>query len=474
VLLESANWNGANIQRTAIRLGVRSEASSRFEKGLSVGSTLEAQALASALLIELCGARLLAGTVDVGGPGEDSPAIALRPARVSALLGAEVAPARCAEILTSLGFDVEAAPGADALSVGVPHYRRGDVTREVDLIEEVARIDGLGRLPATLPPRRGVSGRLSHAQQLRRRAEDALAARGASEIVGWSFADPAMLDRLRLAPDDPMRQVVTIENPLSETQSILRPTLLCSLLDTAARNVAHGTRDLALFESGTVYRAAPSGVQAAEHHGIGVLIAGELIRPSWRGEPAAADFFAAKGLLTAVLEVARVAWELTPAQWPFLHPGRSAAVSCGEHRIGFIGELHPLVADAWDLERVSAWALDLGRLAALAPELSTYEPFGEHPAVREDVAVVVDDGVAAGSVAALIESVVADASDVQLARAEIFDVYRGPQVGEGRVSLAFHLEFRAPDRTLTDEEVAVIRAKIAKALDERYGGMLRA
>ena len=474
VLLEAASWNGANIQRTAIRLGVRSEASSRFEKGLSVSSTLEAQSLASALLIELCGARLLAGTVDVGGPGEDAPPIALRPARVTALLGAEIPPARCAEILASLGFEVAASPGGDVLTVGVPHYRRGDVTREVDLIEEVARIDGLGRLPATLPPRRGVSGRLSHAQQLRRRAEDALAARGASEIVGWSFADPAMLDRLRLGPDDPMRQVVSIENPLSEAQSILRPTLLCSLLDAAARNVAHGTRDLALFESGTVYRAAPSGQQAAEHHGLAVLIAGDLIRPSWRGEPSPADFFAAKGLLTAVLELAGVDWGLAPAQWPFLHPGRSAAVSSGEQRIGFIGELHPLVAGAWDLERVAVWALDLGKLAALAPELTHYVPFGEYPAVREDVAVVVGDGVEAGAVAELIESVVRDVGDVALARAEIFDVYLGPQVGEGRVSLAFHLEFRAPDRTLTDEEVAAIRAKIAGALDERHGGTLRA
>jgi phenylalanyl-tRNA synthetase beta chain len=215
-------------------------------------------------------------------------------------------------------------------------------------------------------------------------------------------------------------------------------------------------------------------VQAAEHHGLAVLIAGDLIRPGWRGEAAPADFFAAKGLLSAVLAVAGVEWELAPAQWPFLHPGRSAAVVSGEERIGFIGELHPLVAGAWDLERVAAWALDLGKLAGLAPELTAYAPFGEHPAVREDVAVVVDDTVGAGAVAALIEGVVHDAGDVALARAEIFDVYRGPQVGEGRVSLAFHLEFRAPDRTLTDEEIAVIRAKIADALGQRYGGSLRA
>jgi phenylalanyl-tRNA synthetase beta chain len=326
VLLEVASWNGANVQRSAVRLGLRSEASSRFEKGLSVDSTLEAQAVATALMAELCGARVLPGTVDVGGPGGPPPELTLRPARVAALLGSEIPSQRCREILDSLGFDVDEHP--DALTVGVPHFRRGDVTREVDLIEEVARIDGLERLPATLPPRRGAAGRLSHAQQIRRRAEDALAGRGVSEIAGWSFADPLLLDRLRLPPDHPMRRVVTLENPLSDSLSIMRPTLLGSLLDAAAHNAARGAGDLALFESGTVYRAAPEGPLAAEHHGLAVLIAGELVPRSWRGTPAvSADFFAAKGLLTAVLEVIGVESSVAPAALPFLHPGRSASAS---------------------------------------------------------------------------------------------------------------------------------------------------
>jgi phenylalanyl-tRNA synthetase beta chain len=473
VLLEVASWNGANIQRSAVRLGLRSEASARFEKGLSVDSTLEAQAIATALMVELCGARVLPGTVDVGGPGEPPPALALRPARVAALLGNEIAAPRCREILLSLGFGVDAhpSPAADAIGVRVPHFRRGDVTREVDLIEEVARIDGLERLPATLPPRRGAAGRLTHVQQARRRAEDALAARGCSEIVGWSFADPALLDRLRLPAGDPMRQLVTIENPLSESMSIMRPTLLGSLLDAAAHNAARGAGDLALFESGTVYRAASSGALAAEHHGLAVLIAGDFVARNWHGEPAvSADFYAAKGLLAAVLDVLGVDWTVAPAQWPFLHPGRSASVLAGDLRLGFAGELHPLVAAAWDLERVAVWALDLGLAASLAPELVAYVPFAEYPAVREDLAVVVADGVAAAEVIAVVR----EAGGPQLARVEVFDAYRGAQVGEGRVSLALHLEFRAADRTLTDEDVAQARLGIAAALAWRLGGELRA
>jgi phenylalanyl-tRNA synthetase beta chain len=199
VLLEAATWNGANIQRSALRLGLRSEASARFEKGLSPGQTLEALAVATNLLVELCGATVLPGTIDIGGPGPEPQPIKLRPAQVTRLLGTEISPGRCTEILTALGFTVT--PDTSALEVAVPHFRANDVTREVDLIEEVARIDGLDRLPATLPPRNGATGRLTAAQQLRRRAEDALAARGLDEIVGWSFTDPSLLDRLRLPAD---------------------------------------------------------------------------------------------------------------------------------------------------------------------------------------------------------------------------------------------------------------------------------
>ena len=467
LLLEAATWVGVNVQRSSARLGLRSEASGRFEKGLSRLSPLEGQIVATALFVELCGARVPAGTIDVGGPGEPPPQLALRPGRVEQVLGAAIPAQRCAGILEALGFGVAA---DETLAVTVPHWRHGDVTREIDLIEEVARIDGLDRLPATLPPRRGVAGGLTHAQRLTRRAEDALAARGLFEIVGWSFTDPAVLDRLRLGPEDPMRAVVAIENPLSESQSILRPTLLSSLLDAAAHNVARGARDLALFESGTVYRSAEADGQADEHHGLAVLLTGEVIAPAWRGASAPGDFFAAKGLLAAVLAVAGVPWELGATTAPFLHPARGAAVLSGEQQIGFIGELHPLVAAAWDLDRVATWAIDLGRLAALAGELTPFTPFGENPPAREDLAVVLDDGVGAAEVIAAIR----DAGGAELAKVELFDVYRGPQVGEGKQSLALHLEFRALDRTLTNEEIAPLRERIAAALAERFGGALRA
>ncbi|MDQ4041338.1 MAG: phenylalanine--tRNA ligase subunit beta, partial [Actinomycetota bacterium] len=234
VLMEAATWIGPNIQRTSLRLGLRSEASARFEKQLQPEQAMEAQAVAARLMVELCGARLVEGTVDVGGPGPEPAVLALREARVAQLLGAAIPAARCAEILTSLGFGVAGADGD--LSVTVPHWRRGDVEREVDLIEEVARMDGVDRLPTTLPARPDRGGALTGEQHARRRVEDALVAQGLHEIQGWSFQGPSVADRLRLPEGDARRRAVRLANPLSEEQSVLRTTLLGSLLDAAAHN----------------------------------------------------------------------------------------------------------------------------------------------------------------------------------------------------------------------------------------------
>jgi phenylalanyl-tRNA synthetase beta chain len=464
VLLEAATWNGANIQRTALRLGLRSEASARFEKGLSPGQTLEALAVATSLLLEHAGARVLPGTIDVGGPGPEPAPITLRSAQISRLLGTEIPEVRCVEILTSLGFAVDG--DADVLSVTPPHFRRGDVTREVDLIEEVARMDGLDRLPATLPPRNGAAGRLTPPQQLRRRAEDALAARGLSEIVGWSFTDPALPDRLRYEADSPLRNVVTIENPLSQSLSILRPTLLGSLLDAARANFAHGARGVRLFESGTVYRAAD--ILADEHHGLGALLSGPG-GESWRGDPAASDFYAAKALLEAVVGVAGVELSLVGENLPWFHPGRAAIVMANNTRIGLIGEVHPQVTAAWDLELTSAWTINLDILAGLAPEVIHFTAFSGLPPLREDLAIVVPASVTAAEVIETIRR----AAGPSLESIELFDVYIGDQIGEGNVSLALHLEYRTADRTLTTQELDAPKAAIHQALAQ-IGATLRA
>lgn len=510
VLMEVASWSGPNIHRTSWALGLRSEASGRFEKGLAPEMCMHAQALATRLMIELCGATVVPGTIDLAWEGAPAQTIRLREQRVQAILGMPVTRARQAEILQALDFDVVdagepssaegasrageqgvsavGAPPPDAgLQVTVPPARRDDVTREADLIEEVARIHGLGELPATLPARRGAYGRLSPLQRLRRRAVDTLVGRGLYEVVGWTFTAPTLHDRLRLAAEDPRRRAAVLENPLSEDQSLLRTTLLGSLLDVASHNSARGMSDVRIFEMGTLFAldderdARDDGASAVEHAGgpgstgvrehraLGVLLSGQIAPATWGApDPQQADLFAAKGILEALGAALRVELECVAGAQPFLHPGRSATVVCGGEQLGWLGELHPLVAREWDLGGAAVIELELDRLLEVASSEHSYHDVISFPELRQDLAVVLAEQVPAGQVL----DVVGKAAGELLNQVGVFDVYSGPQVGEGRRSLALSLAFRAPDRTLTDEDVAPVRARIVAALGE-LGGELR-
>jgi phenylalanyl-tRNA synthetase beta chain len=456
VLMEVATWVGANIHATSLKLGLRSEASARFEKGLSPEQALEAQAVAAALMLELTGARLHPGTIDVGAGSRppEPQTIRLRDARMVGLLGVNITRSEAALHLQRLGFETAERP--DGLDVTVPHWRRNDVTREADLIEEVARLHGVNdQLPATLPSRRGAVGVLTPAQRLRRRAEDVLADRGLLEIVGWSFEAPERDERLRLPADDPRRRHVVIENPMSAEQSVLRTTLLGSLLDVARHNAARGQGGGAgFFESGGVYLATGDTLPR-EHRALAALVPG--------------DVFAAKAYVEAVLDALRVDGSFAARAQPFLHPGRSAAVAAGGVELGWVGDVHPLVARDWDLQDVAAFELELDALVAQAVAIAVYEDLASFPELREDIAIVVDADVPA----ARVLDVVRDAGGELLARAEVFDVYRGEQIAAGRTSLAIALTFRALDRTLTDADVTPLRERIVARLADELGGELR-
>ena len=453
VLMEVANWVGANIHSTSLKLGLRSEASGRFEKDLAPEQALEAQAVATRLMLELTGATLVPGTVDGGGAGPAPRTIRLRERRIVGLLGVNITRSEAALHLQRLGFETFERP--DGLDVTVPPWRRNDVTREADLIEEVARLHGVNdQLPATLPRRRGAVGVLSPAQRLRRRAEDALVGSGLYEIAGWSFQPPGRDERLRLGEGDQRRRHVVIENPMSEDQSIMRTTLLGSLLDVARHNAARGQGVPGIYESGRVYIAGDEQLPH-EHHALGALVPG--------------DVFAAKGYLEAVLRALRLHASFESAPQPFLHPGRSAAVQIGGADNGWVGDVHPLVARVWDLDGVAAFEIDLDAVSAHAELVPAYEDLTSFPELREDIAVVVDAGVPAATVLATVRA----AGGKLLARAEVFDVYRGEQIAAGRTSLAIALTFRAKDRTLTDADVAPIREKIVARLAKDLGGELR-
>jgi phenylalanyl-tRNA synthetase beta chain len=405
--------------------------------------------------------------------------VALRPDRMERLLGEHIEPDRVEQILERLGFAPRSENGR--VSVTVPPWRSSDVQREVDLIEEVARIHGLDKLPTTLPARERAVGRLTQSQRLRRRLEDLLRDRGLDECISYSFTSPQAFERLRLPGPPPLR----IDNPLSEEMSVMRPLLLPGLLDAARHNAAHGRSGVALFESAHVYlgdgrpHAAANGsprgaAPAVERHHLGGLLT--LARPAgWRAAATPADFFAVRALLDPVGTAAGVELSVGEpghdAARPFLHPGRSGVIAAERQELGWIGELHPLVLREWELEApVTAFELDADRLVELAVDrVATYSDVTGFPAVIQDIAVIVSERITAAEV----ERAVRAGGGELLGELRVFDLYHGEQVGEGNKSLAMRLEFRAPDRTLTDDEVAQRRAAIEREL-EGIGGQLRA
>ena len=392
--------------------------------------------------------------------GRAGPA-ASRAARHRAARRAEVPRARQSEILTALGFGVRDAE--DGLDVEVPHYRRMDVTREADLIEEVARIDGVDRLPATLPSRRGASGRLTRVQRARRRAEDVLVGRGLHEIVGWSFTEPGVADRLRLSEDDPRRAFVPLAQP--DERGPERPAHDAARLAARRRAPQHRARQrraAAVRGGRDLPGPGRARCRSSATRWARCSRAGHAADVARRRRRRRGTFSPPRRLVGALLDTLRTPWDVRPGTHPFLHPGRSGRIFSGETELGWVGEVHPLVAREWELDAtVAAFELDLDLAIDAAPEVDAYADVTSFPALHQDLALVVGEDVAAADVLATVRR----AAGKLLESVDVFDVYRGAQVGEGKLSLAVHLSFRAPDRTLTDDDV---RVACEKALEARW------
>jgi phenylalanyl-tRNA synthetase beta chain len=424
VLLEAANFEPVGILRSSERHALRTEGSNRWEKGVDPYVAGQAATYASQLIVELAGARWT-GAEDVQ-EGLPKPAvIPLRPERASELIGLEVAAEEQAEILAPIGFD--------QLKKGfrVPTWRARDVTREVDLIEEVSRFK-LPEVPFTLPRREAMFGRLSRPQRLRRSVEDVLVGAGYIEAYTSTF----------VAEGD-----LRLPEPLSAEAAAIRSVLYASLLEPARRNADAGADDVALFEIARVYRDVGADLPEEHWHVAGIADGG-FAEAKWAVE----QIYSALGL--------EPAYERTSE--PYLHPGKAAQTT-----EGWLGELHPALLDGvW-----GAFELDLDALAEAAPQVVGFDPVSPYPEVRRDLAFVVDEDVAAAELLAAIR----EAAGELLRELEIFDEYRDPEtIGEGKRSLAFRLAFGSLEGTLTDEDVAPVSASIVDALATRFDAVLRA
>jgi phenylalanyl-tRNA synthetase beta chain len=422
VLLEAASFEPRGILRSSERHSLRSEASNRWEKGVDPHVAGPAATLATRLIVALSGARW-AAHADVQGTLPARATIALRPDRTDAVIGLSIPAAEQAAILHKLGFD------GDAEGFTVPTWRARDVTREIDLVEEVARFK-MDEIPFTLPSRDVTFGRLTRWQQLRRVAEDVLVGCGYSEAYTSTF----------VAEGD-----LRLPEPLSSEAAALRGALLDSLAAAARHNVAVDNTEIALFEIARTYRAA--GELPDERWHVAGIVDGGFPEAKW------------------AVEQLYAALRLTPtydrASEPFLHPGKAACTA-----EGWVGELHPSVLDGtW-----GAFELDLDALAERSGESFEYQEVSPYPEVRQDLAFVVDDDVPAAALVAAIR----EAAGAELRLVAPFDEYRGEQIGAGKRSLAFSVAFGSPERTLTDEDAASLRTRIVDALAARFGAVLRA
>ena len=465
LILESAYFDHASIAYTSRRHGLRTEASARFERGADPNAVPPAAARAAALMADIAGARVSAAVVDQYPAPVERASIVLRPHKTPKILGVDVSAERQVRHLQSIG--IEAVESEGVIQAVVPTWRP-DLTREADLVEEVVRLHGIDRVPSTLPP--GRAGALTEAQRFDRRLRRTLAALGLREAWTESFLGPKELEDLGLDADHPARRMVRLMNPMTEDKPALRTTLLPGLLRAASHNVAHRAEGVALFEVARVYEPSAEDLPV-EGTVLGAVLVG-LRRPqTWQGSAAAWDFFAVKGVLEALLRsLGLPAPAFAPATGMPFHPTRAATVSLAGTAAGAFGELHPDVCERFGVpEGAVAFELSVAPLVAALPGRVKVEELPRFPALLIDLAVVVDEGVSAETVEEIVRQT--GAPDVTSVR--LFDLYRGEQVPEGRKSLAFALEIRAADRTLTDEDALTVRGRIVAALGERIGAEIR-
>lgn len=470
ILLESAFFDPPTIRRTGKRLGLHTESSHRFERGADIDMAPLALDRAAALLAELAGGTVASGRVDAYPAPKQPVSISFRPQRCNEMIGIELLPERMTELFRNLAFSV--ADNADgSLQVGIPSWRV-DIEREIDLIEEICRLNGFDQVPATMPVAAVTSERPSRHQQMQRLVRDHFVAEGMNEIVTFSFIAPDGADKLGLAADDARRAAISLCNPLAEEQSVMRTTLLPGLLETAARNMSFRSLDLRLFEMRRIYM--PKAGEQLPHEPVWAagLLSGARFAQSWCQQQDGADFFDAKAVLESLFEKLQLdAIRWSPEQpEPYYHPGKACRILCNNTLIGTLGELHPAVQQRFELERpVYCFELDVEALVRLSGKRRAIVPPSRYPDSVRDVALLAPLELAAEQLVSCIVGMRIKA----LEQVELFDLYQGEKIPAGSKSIALRLRYRSTERTLTDDEVSALHQNVVDTLAKKLGVALR-
>jgi phenylalanyl-tRNA synthetase beta chain len=471
VLLESAYFHPPSIRRTSRALGMGTDAAFRFERGIDPEGVVRALDRAASLMAELAGGRVCGGAIDqYPRKIETARDIPLRTGRVREILGTAVPDPEMVEILRRLEMAVE--PAGEGRFLVTPPTCRIDIGREIDLIEEIVRLFGYDRVPATLPRIAVGAGTASAARRVEQQVRAVLNGAGYTEVINYSFVSADAVDRLGLMEMDERRNLVKIRNPLTEEQAVLRTTMIYSLLLNARRNADLGCPSLKIFETGRTFIARGEGKLPREENRLACLISGLQAGERWDAPERQVDFYDLKGAVENLLAALRIPALSCRAAGTevFLHPGRSCGVFSGESRIGYLGEVHPDLLARMGLEGcVAGCELDLDLLGNLLPDRASFRSLPRFPSSSRDTAFLVRREIEAAELLGLA----ADSREELLEKVHIFDVYEGRNIPAGMKSLGLRFSYRSPERTLTDEEVNEAHARIVRKIVATAGAAIR-
>ena len=465
VLLEAAYFNPVSIRQTAKNLAVNTEASYRFERGADIEIADAASLRAANLIAEICGGEILNEAIDVRTEAQTRLPITLRAARYVGKTGLPLDLAQATKILTALGFKVTTSENS---LTAIPPSWRHDMAIEEDLIEEVIRVIGYDHLKTSLPGGSGAGAYLK-GDSGRRAVRQTLTALGFHEAINFSFvnaeADAALTN---VAEADRLK----LKNPIDSTQAEMRTTLLGGLLASLSNNLNHGTRNVKLFELGKCFAQSSSGERPIEMEKLALVMTGARNETDWQAASTRLDFYDLKGAVEALLvslNLPNISFQPATDEH-YLHPGRSAVISCGDKVIGHLGQLHPTLLSRYKFKQaVSLAELNFGLLLELNAAESRYQPLPRFPNVVRDLAMLIDCQISWNQ----IETTIRELSLPQLEQIRMFDLYAGKELPEGKHSLALSLRYRALDRTLTEAEINAMHAQVVAALHSKFGAELR-
>ncbi|USK69445.1 phenylalanine--tRNA ligase subunit beta [Peribacillus asahii] len=464
VIIEAAYFKGSTVRKASKDHGLRSEASARFEKGVDPARVREAGERAAQLMAEYAGGTILEGSVEYNDMKVEPAVISITLNKINGLLGTSMSVSEVQDIFTRLQFDV--AVEGENFTVTIP-TRRGDITIEADLVEEAARLYGYDNIPSTLPTGTTTPGALSDYQQKRRKARRTLEGAGLFQAITYSLTSAEKAAQFALEA----RESIRLAMPMSEERSQLRLSIVPQLLEVVKYNNARQMDSVALYEIGSVFLKQDGEQLPEEREHVAAAITGLWESHLWQGEKKPVDFFVAKGILEALFDTLGVASQIEyrQAEVKNLHPGRTAEVLLNGEVIGFIGQVHPTVQKELDIKETYVFELSFKALAEAEVAPIAYETIPRFPSITRDIALVVDSTTKAGD----IQSIIVEAGGALLKEVQVFDLYEGDKMEEGKKSIAYSLKYFDPERTLTDEDITKAHDKVLAAVKDQAGAELR-